>query len=458
MTKRVLSLLMSLATIISFAGCLGNKYDTDFTIKSRVGLTNNDFYELSAKDVKTIDDYQKKFNYYGVKYASDSYLKCSIVYIVDKEEIREEFFLEPSEEETCFYSFIDNALEKVQAEKVIEFTCQPLNTQKANVKITGFTVFLREIPKQEVFIETENYKLGVDLLWGGALSYLEDLNSNVEAVKVDGKIKVDSNASERYDTRAVNKNVNLINRNDTGRLVQQSYYGTLEAPYEPGTYMDNTWNYNPVQGGNQYNDHSKIVDIRLSEEEIYIKCRPLDWAKEKEFITPSYMESWYAIENNNVHVRCRFTDFSGYPATSRTQELPAFYCIEPLNTFVYYDGAESFSKDNKLVTNNKLGFWPDEGYPNFTSVEQWSAYRGEFSDSFGIGLYMPAHDTFLTGVFGRGETTEKDPSKAGPTSYIAVVKDYVFESFEPKEYDYYISTGTTDEIRNNFREISSLVW
>ncbi len=458
MTKRVLSLLMSLATIISFAGCVGNKYDTDFTIKSRVGLTNNGFYELSAKDVKTIDDYQKKFNYYGVKYASDSYLKCSIVYIVDKEEIREEFFLEPSEEETCFYSFIDNALEKVQAEKVIEFTCQPLNTQKANVKITGFTVFLREIPKQEVFIETENYKLGVDLLWGGALSYLEDLNSNVEAVKVDGKIKVDSNASERYDTRAVNKNVNLINRNDTGRLVQQSYYGTLEAPYEPGTYMDNTWNYNPVQGGNQYNDHSKIVDIRLSEEEIYIKCRPLDWAKEKEFITPSYMESWYAIENNNVHVRCRFTDFSGYPATSRTQELPAFYCIEPLNTFVYYDGAEPFSKDNKLVTNNKLGFWPDEGYPNFTSVEQWSAYRGEFSDSFGIGLYMPAHDTFLTGVFGRGETTEKDPSKAGPTSYIAVVKDYVFESFEPKEYDYYISTGTTDEIRNNFKAISDLVW
>ncbi len=457
MTKRVLSLLISMATIISFAGCLGNKYDTDFTIKSRVGLTNNDFYELSAKDVKTIDDYQKKFNYYGVKYASDSYLKCSIVYIVDKEEIREEFFLEPSEEETCFYSFIDNALEKVQAEKVIEFTCQPLNTQKANVKITGFTVFLREIPKQEVFIETENYKLGVDLLWGGALSYLEDLNSNVEAVKVDGKTKVDSNASERYDTRAVNKNVNLINRNDTGRLVQQSYYGTLEAPYEPGTYMDNTWNYNPVQGGNQYNDHSKIVDIRLSEEEIYIKCRPLDWAKEKEFITPSYMESWYAIENNNVHVRCRFTDFSGYPATPRTQELPAFYCIEPLNTFVYYDGVEPFSKENKLVTNNELGFWPDEGYPNFTSVEQWSAYRGEFSDSFGIGLYMPTHDTFLTGVFGRGETTEKDPSKAGPTSYIAVVKDYVFESFKPKEYDYYISTGTTDEIRNNFKEISDLV-
>ena len=457
MTKRIVSILMCLAVIFSLAGCFGNKYDTDFTIKSRVGLTNNDFYELSAKDVKSIDNYEKKFNYFGVKYASDSYLKCSIVYIVDEEEIREEFFLEPSKEETNFYSFIDNALEKMTAKRVIEFTCQPMNSQKASVKISGFTVFLREVPKQEIFIETENYKLGVDLLWGGALSYLEDLNSDVEAVKVDGKIKVDSNASDRYDKRAVNKKVNLINRNDTGRLVQQSYYGTIEAPYEPETYMENKWNYNPVQGGNQYNDHSKIVDIKATDTEIYVKCRPLDWAKSKEDITPSYMEAWYAIENNNVHVKCRFTDFSGYPATSRTQELPAFYCIEPLNTFVYYDGVEPFSKDNKLITNNKLGFWPDEGYPNFTSVEQWSAYRGEFSDSFGIGLYMPTHDTFLTGVFGRGETTEKDPSKAGPTSYIAVVKDYVFESFKPKEYDYYISTGTTDEIRNNFKEISDLV-
>ncbi|MBO5858027.1 MAG: hypothetical protein J6Q87_07225 [Clostridia bacterium] len=457
MLRKVVAGLICLAIIFSFAGCFGNKYDTDFTITSRVGITNNDFYELSAKDVKSIDNYEKEFNYYGVKYASDSYLKCSIVYIVDKEETREEFFLEPSKEETNFYSFIDNALEKTTAKKVIEFSCQPMNSQKANVKISGFTVFLREIPKQEVFIETENYKLGVDLLWGGAFSYLEDLNSDVEAVKVDGKIKVDSNASDRYDTRAVNKKVNLINRNDTGRLVQQSYYGTMDAPYETATFMENEWRYNPVQGGNQYNDHSKIVDVKTTETEIYVKCRPLDWAKEKEFITPSYMEAWYTIENNNIHVKCRFTDFSGYPSIDAEQELPAFYCIEPLNTFVYYDGTEPFSKDNKLCIEDSLGFWAEEGYPKFTSIEQWSAYRGEFSDSFGIGIYMPTHDTFLTGVYGRGETDEKDPSSDDPTSYIAVVKTNHFESFKPIEYDYYISTGTVEEIRNNFNAISDLV-
>ena len=63
----------------------------------------------------------------------------------------------------------------------------------------------------------------------------------------------------------------------------------------------------------------------------------------------------------------------------------------------------------------------------------------------------------VTGVFGRGETTEKDPSKDSPTSYIAVVKTNHFESFKPQEYEYYISTGTVEEMRENFKEISDLV-
>lgn len=452
MMQRIFALIMSMLTLLS--GCIFKSYDEDFSIGAGSVITDSEAYEITKKETKTVN-YEKEFNYYGIKYTSDEYLKCSIAYKVGGNRVVEEFFLEPGEKE--FYSFIDNALDEKTAKTLIEFTCVPLNAEKANVKISGFSVFLREVPEQEIFIETENYKLGVDLLWGGALSYLEDLNSDVEAVKVDGKTKVDSNAGDRYDARVVNSNVNLINRYDPGRLVQQSYYGTTEAPYEPGTYMDNTWNYNPVQGGNQHGENSKIVDIKCSDTEIYVKCRPLDWAKTKEYITPSYMEAWYTIEGNNVHVKCRFTDFSGYPETPRTQELPAFYCIEPLNTFVYYDGDKPFSEENRLITNNKLGFWPDEGYPNFKSVEQWSAYRGEFDDSFGIGIYMPTHDTFLTGVYGRGETTEKDPSKAGPTSYIAVVKDYVFESFKPKEYEYYLSTGTTDEIRNNFKAISDLV-
>ena len=411
--------------------------------------------------IYTIDDPSVSwFNYYGIKYATDCYFKGTICYTTGLEEKTEDFFLEPTcgdifDEEPdkgeLFYSFIDNCLSGAKANKLNWISFEPLDDEYGAIRIQKVALFNREIPEQEIFIENGTHKLGIDLLWGGALSYLEDLNSNVQAVSVDGQIKVDSNASERYKTEAVNKNVNLINRNDTGRLVQQSYYGTLD--YDHGVYMDNDWRYNPVQGGNQYNDHSKIVDLKITDNEIYVKCRPLDWAKEKEFITPSYMEAWYTIENGTVHTTCRFVDFSGYPEAESTQEIPAFYCVAPLENFVYYAGDKPWT-DDKLSYEKDLIFWPDAGYPHFYSKENWAAFTGEFDDSFGIGIYVSGEEEFLTGIYERGNTTNEDPSKDGPTSYIAITKTRTFKSFEPFSYEYYLATGNAQEIRNSFKEVA----
>ena len=392
------------------------------------------------------------FNYYGIAYSSDCYIKATIAYTAGAKPKSEDFFLEPSEKKTTFYSFVDDALSGKRGNKITSITFEALNKEKGNLKILGISVFNREIPQQEIFIENGTHKLGIDLLWGGALSYLEDLDSNVQAVSVDGKIKVDSNASQRYNAESVNNNVNLINRNDTGRLVQQSYYGTLD--YDFGVYMDNDWRYNPVQGGNQFNDASKIVDLRVTDTEIYIKCRPLDWAKEKEYITPSYMEATYSLENGGVHAKCRFVDFSGYPEAECTQEIPAFYCIEPLNNFVYYKGNKPWT-NGKLTSEPDLIFWPDAGYPNFYSKENWAAFTGEFEDSFGIGVYVDNEEAFLAGVYEREATTNEDPSKDSPTSYIAIVKNRIFKSFDPYEYEYYLATGDTTEIRNTFKNIDT---
>ncbi len=390
------------------------------------------------------------FNYYGLEYSSDCYIKATLNYSAGAKEKSEDFFLEPSKEKKTFYSFVDDALQGKRGNIVNSITFETLTEGNENIQIYGFSVFNREIPEQEIFIQNGTHKLGIDLLWGGALSYLEDLDSNVQAVSVDGKIKVDSNASERYNAEAVNNNVNLINRNDTGRLVQQSYYGTIE--YDHGVYMENDWRYNPVQGGNQFNDASKIVDLQVTDNSIYIKCRPLDWAKEKEYITPSYMEATYSLETGAVHAKCRFVDFSGYPKAEATQEIPAFYCIEPLNNFVYYGGDKPWT-NGKLTNEPDLIFWPDAGYPNFYSKENWSAFTGEFEDSFGIGVYVDNEEAFLAGVFEREKTTNEDPSRDGPTSYIAIVKNRVFKSFDPYEYEYYLATGDTTEIRNTFEKI-----
>ena len=392
------------------------------------------------------------FNYYGIEYSSDCYIKATVHYSAGVKAKTEDFFLEPSKKKTTFYSFVDDALAGKKGNKINSITLETLTKAEENIKIYGFSVFNREIPEQEIFIQNDTHKLGIDLLWGGALSYLEDLDSNVQAVFVDGQIKVDSNASERYNTESVNNNVNLINRNDTGRLVQQSYYGTLD--YDHGVYMENDWRYNPVQGGNQFNDASKIVNLRVTDTEIYIKCRPLDWAKEKEYITPSYMEATYSLEDGAVHAKCRFVDFSGYPEAESTQEIPAFYCIEPLNNFVYYGGKKPWT-NGKLTSEPDLIFWPDAGYPNFYSKENWSAFTGEFEDSFGIGVYVDNEEAFLAGVFEREKTTNEDPSKDGPTSYIAIVKNRIFKSFDPYEYEYYLATGDTTEIRSTFEKIDN---
>ena len=384
------------------------------------------------------------FNYYRIALNSDSYIKGEIVYRAGVKEKSEDFFVEKGE--VIFSSFIDNCLDNVKANGIVSVSFEPLEKENATVELKGIALVNRAVPDKEVFISNGKYKIGVDLLWGGALSYMEDLDSNVQAVNVDGKIKVDSNASKRYSVSSVNDNVNLINRYDPGRLVQQSYYGTQADGYEPGIYMGNVWNYNPVQGGNQFGDNSKIVDLIISDDSIYIKCRPLDWAKEKEFITPSYMEAVYTFEGDSVHAECRFVDFSGLPDYYTTQELPAFYCVEPLNRFIYYN-------ENGFACEPDLIFWPDAGYPKFNSTECWSAFVGEFDDSFGIGVYCPNETNFLAGVFSRDETTNSDPSVDPATSYIALIKYINFRSFAPFEYDFYLTTGDKTEIRNNFQKL-----
>ncbi len=441
---------------------LPSMLDTDFTIPRGEGTVCVDGtavnFEKTEVDGKTEYSFggikTDMFNYFGIRYTSDAYVKGVITYSGKGTEISEEFFLEPGENKE-FFSFIDGYLEKTKMNRLYSLSFEALSKDVMDFTLSDVALFNREVLKNEIYIENDEHKLGITLKWGGALSYLEDKNSSVEAVIVDGKTKVDSNASGRYGAKAKSKSVNLINANDTGRLVQQSYYGTGDFEgYTGGYYGENKWNYNPVQGGNQYNDAAKIVDVRINADSIYIKCRPLDWAKEKECITPSYMEATYSLSDGLVKAECRFVDYSGYPAVTTTQECPAFYCIEPLNRFVYYSGDKPWSGDSTLSYENDLIFWPDAGYPNFNATENWSAFVGEFGDSFGIGLYVPNEASFLAGVFSRGNCTTADPATESPTSYIAAVESYEFKSFNPTNYEFYLSTGTANEIRENFSSLA----
>lgn len=462
--KNIISLLVALLMFIPsyLFSFLPMNQDDDFSIVTLDNILLVDgkqaHYELKGENGAFSYDFgtlkTDLFNYFGIAYTSNAYMKGVITYGGKDGKGQEEFFLEPARSGE-FYSLIDGFLDGEKMNRLYTITFEPLNKETADFAMKGVGLFNRAIPDAEIYIENDEHKLGIDLARGGAMSYLEDKNSNVEAVIADGVTKVDSDASERYGVRARSTNVNLINANDTGRLVQQSYYGTGDCDQYTGDYfMGNKWNYNPVQGGNQYDDAAKTVDVRIENDSIYIKCRPLDWAKTKEHITPSYMEARYSLSEGLVKAECRFVDFSGYPSAVTTQECPAFYCIEPLNRFVCYSGEEPWTGDEDLYYRDDLIFWPDAGYPNFNATENWAAFTGEFDDSFGLGVFVRNEVSFLAGVYARGECTTKDPAHEGPTSYIAAIESYEFKSFSPTSYEFYLATGTVAEIRENFARIA----
>ena len=480
-----------------------------------VSVANNKYTFASTVNTGT-------FNYYKLTYYSDAYLKGIITY---GDGVTEEFFLEPSTNFDSangeFSSYIDGYLEKVINAK--SETVSINSATRSGIKSISFTLLDNktgtfdllsvETSKKAVntsetvkYFSNDRYKVGVDILNGGAVTYLEVLNSNIVA-RVYNTTDAYGNATTEtrvdYADRlpggyiSENKNVNLINYYDNGRELQQSYYGTGEKPYEQGYYNRADWNYNPVQAGNVINEASKVIDYEITDEYIYIKARPLDWAKwsddfanksssdaydpiyGEDYITDTYVEAKYVFEDGLVKTYCRMVDYSGYPSAQTTQELPAFYTIEPLNHYVYNDVSEDEAwKTKNLKYEEDPEFWGiaqvyrDAHYPNGFSAnvdctEHWAAFTAsEDAGSFGIGLYSPEVTNFFYGVYPQkyAETATfeqtnilnyrhaqtENPAVEDNTSYIAPIGVRTFESYKPTEYAFYISTGTVEQIRNSF--------
>ena len=450
----------------------GSSAEFDVTVKNSDSynlLLNNAQYPVTvAKNTYTLNYSGTAFNRYVIKYSSDAYVKGELNF----NGTIEEFFLEPAENGE-FSGYIDGFLVGTTQTAITNITFKPLDKE-----FMDFTFDSLALSKESalgdasgmVYRSSSDYKIGIDLDWGGALTYLEDLSNDVVASQKRKLIGTNNNPvevglSSDYEDSTFTKynrisNVNLINAHDTGRLVQQSYYGTGSYPYEPGMYGETVWNYNPVQGGNLYNEASKIVDIKVTDNQIYIKCRPLDWAKEAKDITPSYMEAWYTLEDGLMRATCRFVDFSGYPAVTTTQEVPAFYCVEPLNNFVYYAGGEAWTDSNTKVTLPDLDFWGTATDQDYQCNENWAAFIGDGSSGYGIGLYTPGQTLYHPGVYQRDTLKSLDDDNNQPaanhdsTSYIGVVDTLYFRSYSPISYCYYITTGNVDTIRSNFKTLA----
>ena len=400
---------------------------TGFTSAANNKLTFTKGLTLTFDPANTSD----AFNRFTLGYTSTQPLYGTITYSLHGQTATDDFYLEAGT--GTFSCVISRYLNGLKANGISSMTFETCNDKSADFALCMLNT--QDYPiygegADTYYIETPRYKLGVRLLWGGGINYLEDKQSDIKRLK------------------------NLVNQADTGRLIQQSYYGVQQnAEYTPGKYNGSTWAYNPVQGGDVKGNHSRIIDIVVTEYSVYVKSQPLDWAKDNS-LTPSYMENTYTVYSDRIQVDNRFVDFSDWTHRYCHQELPAFYTVSYLSRFTLYNGTKPWT-DDTMSYRDDLGFWGDSTYYNDctfllknSNTETWCAWTNPTKD-FGIGLYVPNVDSYLAGRHAFNNSME---STNGATNYVAPVNTILLKSFEALEYSYLIATGSVEEMRATFKE------
>lgn len=407
------------------------KNGVSYTASGYSSYSNNLFKVNQGFTVNLGESFNESFNRLTLCYVSSDPMKCTVTYVVDGTTVNDLFYLEAGEQTFC--ALIKGYLEGKRAtsiSKITLSTCEGVSGTFAlcNVKTEKYAVYTEDVH----YIENDNYRLGIRMAWGGGICYLLDINGT------DG-LK------------------NLINQADTGRLVQQSYYGANSSSdnYQMGYFNNSSWPYNPVQGGDKANNPSRIIDVVVGTYSVYIKAQPMDWGHDGK-ITPSYMENVYILDDEFVRVDNRFVDFSSMNHRYVHQELPAFYTVSYLDNFTYYAGTKPWTND-KLTSRNDLKFWGGEYHNDCefrikqSNTETWCAWTNTNS-GYGIGLYVPKIDVFLAGRSGYNGTKD---ANASPTNYVAPLNQMLMVSYHPIEYSYLITTGSLTDIRATFKENKS---
>ena len=337
---------------------------------------------------------------------------------------------------------------------LFNYSAETVNPSLTQVTYNNKTCYLS-------YVQDAHYKLGINLTWGGAISELYDRTAN---------------------SGSINSGTNLINASDTGRLIQQSYYGTngdSDPNYTPHWWKSRDdlpyakWSYNPVQGGDANNNQSRIIDFEVGSDYIYVKAQPLDWANHVANLdgtytqtdsrfTFCYIENRYTLKTtadkgSYIQVDNRMVDFSGYTHPYSTQELPAFYTLAYLDDYYWYNGTRPWTNDAAgLKCEDNLPFWGDPtkfidttfNYQQ-SNTETWGAFVNG-TTKYGLGMYVPNIDIIKGGRLDGSESSMSASAIDGHTSYFAPLKTLKIVCYEPIEYSYLLCAGTIDTIRNVF--------
>ena len=429
------ALIMDVDGVIRVFGRDGLQY----TVAGYQSISENRFVFNTGLEI-TFDEgaFASEFNRLTFDYESTAPLKVFVTYTLDGAEKTDYFFLEATK--TTFRGLIEGYLygnEGVELKKLVVDTCENVEATFILHDLETETIPVYE---DDLAVENDRYKIGVRLSWGGAMTYFED--------KLDGDEEL----------------ANLVNIHDTGRLIQQSFYGTYtndEGYTSEYNGSGSLWPYNPVQGGDRFNQGSdRLIDVEYDEEKdyIYILSQSLDWAPNKS-LTFTYYENTYSImegedegtDDDYVLVDNVATDFSGWKHIAGGQEIPAMYIVSYFDTFSFYNGTKPWTGDNEAVYYRS----DLQGWENSTNIpmlrgntETWSIWLNT-ADSFGFGIYCPNIQKHI--AIRHRYDGSKDPM-SNSCSYVAPSCSITMQAYKPIEYSYILATGSFDTIRALFTE------
>lgn len=438
-----------------------------------------------------IDKALNNKNYIKIDVDTDVDLLGTIEYynVEDKEEANvEEFFIEAASEDT-FYQFLDNFRTNASGafdKHLTKITIKNIEDEEGKLTLNEVAISDRviDLTKAELYVENEYLKVGMDLICGGALTYVERLPQDGQVVQEiidkDGNLRVGLNYGEIEGAELLSESVNLINIFDKGREIQQSYYADVneeEHGYKRGKFVglnNRDWPYNPVQGGDQDDNSSQIIDFRVEENELYVKTRAMDWGQHN-VTTKSYMENWYTLNEDMLYVKNRFIDWNGFENVTKeiNNEMPAVYIAQALNTFVTYDGTAPWT-NGELDRQSALGNWAEKAYATANPTEGWFAWVNQ--DDFGLGMYVPGITRYGSGRSNSSTSkelglnsdaadssmlTKYRPAATSPytqcyvrnTCYTAPIMRTTMDAYTPLEYTYVIRVDYVDTLRNGFQSM-----
>jgi hypothetical protein len=258
------------------------------------------------------------------------------------------------------------------------------------------------------YLENETIRIGVDKSRGSAIGYF----------------------SLTKDPR------NLLNHQDEGRFIQQSYYGDSDG----SMWGKTTWRYNPVQGGSYKGEDSKTLDFRKTNTELFAKVEPLRWASAQP-CPEAIMQEWITLDGPVARVRMRM-DYTGPTNKAKAhQEMPAMFVDYALSHLM-------FEHDGKLVKHAPVDLGKDLKPEGIRYTGGWLAFVDD--KNFGIGIRTPGTDEAVTYRHRGNGKTGPDGSAC---SYVAPVRTIQLEKGTVVDYEFYLTIGTLDEIRARFERI-----